>query len=138
MKYPDFSMRDSFKRLANVVVVPKKKGKWRVCIDFTNLKEVCPKDSFPLPHIDQTVDATSRHKMLSFMEVFSGYNQIPIYPPDSEKTTFITPFRTFCYNVMPFDLTNAGASYQRLMTKIFYLMLGKTTKVYIDDILVKS
>ena len=72
------------------------------------------------------------------MEVFSGYNQIPIYPPDSEKTTFITPFRTFCYNVMPFDLTNAGASYQRLMTKIFYLMLGKTTKVYIDDILVKS
>ena len=72
------------------------------------------------------------------MDAFLGYNQIPMYPSDSEKTTFITLFGTFYYNVMPFGLKNAGATYQWLMKKIFYPMLGKTIEVYIDDILVKS
>ena len=97
--------------LANVVVVLKNEGKWRVCIDFTNLNEACPKDSFPLPCINLIVDATLRHKMLLFMDVFSGYNQIPMYPLNSQKTAFITSFWTFYYNVMPFSLKNAKTTY---------------------------
>ena len=62
------------KRLANVVMVKKSNGKWRMCVDFTNLNHACPKDSFPLPKIDQLVDSTARHKLLTFMDAFSGYN----------------------------------------------------------------
>ena len=62
--------------LANVVIVKKTNTKWRMCIDFTNLNSACPKDSFPLPRIDQLVDSTIRHKLLTFMDVFLGYNQI--------------------------------------------------------------
>ena len=101
--YPDW--------LANVVVVRKKNDKWRVCIDFTDLNKACPKDSFPLPHIDMLVDATAGHELLSFMDAFSGYNQILMHPDDQEKTAFITERGIFCYKVMPFGLKNAGATY---------------------------
>ena len=130
VKYPEW--------LANVVVVPKKGGKWRVCVDYTDLNDACPNDSFPLPRIDQIVDASAGQGMLSFLDAFSGYHQIPMFPPDAEKTAFITPHGLFCYNVMPFGLKNAGATYQRLVTKIFRPLLGKTMEVYIDDMLVKS
>ena len=76
--------------------------------------------------------------MLSFLDAFSGYHQIPMYPPDAEKTSFITPHGLFCYNVMPFGLKNVGATYQRLVTKMFQPLLGKTMEVYIDDMLIKS
>nr|CAN61935.1 hypothetical protein VITISV_001429 [Vitis vinifera] len=105
--------------LANVVVVPKKEGKWRVCVDYTNLNNACPKDSFPLPRIDQIVDSTAGQGVLSFLDTFSGYHQIPMSPVDEEKTAFITPHGLYCYKVMPFGLKNADATYQRLMTKIF-------------------
>ena len=88
VKYP--------KWLANVVVVPKKGGKWRVCVDYTDLNDACPKDNFPLPHIDQIVDALAGHGMLSFLDEFSGYHQIPMHPLDAEKTSFITPHKLFC------------------------------------------
>ena len=78
IKYPEW--------LANVVVVPKKGGKWRVYVDYTNLNDSCPKDSFPLPHIDQIVYASAGHGMLSFLDAFSGYHHIPMYPPDEKKT----------------------------------------------------
>ena len=68
--------------LANVVVVRKKNGKWRVCIDFTDLNKACPNDSFPLPHIDTMVDATAGHELLSFMDAYSCYNQILMHPAD--------------------------------------------------------
>ncbi|RVW32255.1 Transposon Ty3-I Gag-Pol polyprotein [Vitis vinifera] len=128
--YPDW--------LANVVVVPKKEGKWRVCVDYTNLNNACPKDSFPLPRIDQIVDSTAGQGMLSFLDAFSGYHQIPMSPADEEKTAFITPHGLYCYKVMSFGLKNAGATYQRLMTKIFKPLIGHTVEVYIDDIVVKS
>ena len=83
VKYPEW--------LANVVVVPKKGNKWRVCVDYTDLNDACPKDSFPLPRIDQIVNASAGHGMLSFLDAFSGYHQIPIHPSDEEKTSFITP-----------------------------------------------
>ena len=83
-----------------------------MCVDYTDLNDACPKDSFPLPRIDQFVDASAGHDMLLFLDAFSGYHQIPMYPPDAEKTSFITPHRLFCYNVMPFGLKNAEATYQ--------------------------
>ena len=109
--YPDW--------LANVVMVKKPNGKWRMCIDFTDLNRACPKDSYPLPQIDTLVDSTARHELLSFMDAFSGYNQIRIKEEDQEKTSFITSQGIFCYKVMSFGLKNAGATYQRLMNKMF-------------------
>ncbi|KAL6327271.1 hypothetical protein AAG906_017828 [Vitis piasezkii] len=114
--------------LANVVVVPKKEGKWRVCVDYTNLNNACPKYSFPLPRIDQIVDSTARQGMLSFLDAFSGYHQIPMVPNNEEKTAFITPHGLYCYKVMPFGLKNVGATNQRLMTKIFKPLVGRTVE----------
>jgi hypothetical protein len=97
--------------LANVVLVKKFNGKWRMCVDFTDLNKACPKDSFPLPHIDALVDSTSGYGLLSFMDAFSGYNQILMHLKDQEKTAFITDRGLYCYKVMPFSLKNAGATY---------------------------
>ena len=104
--------------LANVVLVKKENGKWRLCIDFTDINKACPKDSFPLPRIDLIVDATVDHE-LSFMDAFSGYNQISMDPDDQEKTSFIITQGTYYYRVMPFWLKNAGAIYQRLVNQMF-------------------
>ncbi|GFS40490.1 hypothetical protein Acr_00g0068850 [Actinidia rufa] len=124
--------------LSNTVVVKKKTGKWRVCVDFTNLNRACPKDCFPLPKIDQLVDSTSRHARMSFLDAYRGYHQIALHGPDQEKTAFMTPRGVFCYKVMPFGLKNAGATYQRMVTKMFNHVLGKTMDAYIDDMVVKS
>ena len=124
--------------LANVVVVLKNGNKWRVCVDYTDLNDACPKDSFPLPRIDQIVDTSVGHGMLSFLYAFSGYHQIPMHSLDVEKTSFITPHGLYCYNVMPFGLKNVGATYQRLVTKMFCPLLRSIMEVYIDDMLVKS
>ena len=107
-------------------------------MDYIDINEACPKDSFPLLRIDQIVDASARHGMLSFLNAFSGYHQIPMHPPDTEKITFITPHILFYYNVMSFGLKNVRAAYQMLVTKMFRPLLGKTMEVNIDDMLVKS
>ena len=83
------------------------------------------------------MDATIGHGILSFLDVFSGYHQIPMHPPDVEKTSFITPHRLYYYNVMPFGLKNAGANYQRMVTKIFRPLIGKSMESYINDMLIK-
>ena len=101
--------------LANVVMVKKANGEWRMCVDFTDLNNTCLKDSFPLPRIDQLVDSTAGHKLLTFMDAFSRYNQIQMAEEDQEKTAFITSQGLYCYRVMPFGLKNAGATYQRLV-----------------------
>ncbi|XP_072076615.1 uncharacterized protein [Arachis hypogaea] len=124
--------------LANVVLVKKSNRKWRMCVDYTDLKKACPKDAFPLPNIDGLVDAASGHRYLSFMDAYSGYNQIPMHRPDEEKMAFITPDGTYCYTVMPFGLKNAGATYQRLVNKIFQDLSGTKLEVYIDDMLAKT
>ena len=80
--YPDW--------LANVVMVKKANGKWRMCVDFTYLNRACPKDSYPLPRIDTLVDSTARHELLSFMDAISGYNQIKMNEDDQERTSFVT------------------------------------------------
>ena len=101
-------------------------------MDYTDLNEACLKDNFPLPRIDQIVNASARHRMLSFLDAFSGYHYIPMHPPDAEKNTFITPHELYCYNVIPFSLKNARVTYQRLVTKIFQPLIGRTMEVYID------
>jgi hypothetical protein len=124
--------------LSNTVVVKKKNRKWRVCMDFNSLNQACPKDPFPLPKIDQLVDATAGHDRMSFLDAFQGYHQIALSPEDREKTAFITPLGIYCYKVMPFGLKNTGATYQRMVTRMFKDQIGKTMEIYIDDMVVKS
>ena len=97
--------------LADVVMVKKANGKWRMCVDFTDLNKACHKDSYPLPRIDNLVDSTVRHELLSFMDAFLGYDQIRMEETDQEKTSFVTSQGLFCYKVMSFGLKNAGATY---------------------------
>ncbi|XP_048613404.1 uncharacterized protein LOC125587236 [Brassica napus] len=130
VRYPEW--------LENPVVVKEKNGKWRVCVEFTDLNKACPKDSYPLPNIDRLVESTAGNEILTFMDAFSGYNQIMMHPDDREKMAFITDRGTYCYKVMPFGLKNAGATQQRLVNKMFADKLGVTMEVYIDDMLVKS
>ena len=124
--------------LVNVVLVKKANGKWRICIDFMDLNKACPKDSFPLPRINQLVDSTTEHKLVTFMDVFSRYNQIKMAKENQEKTAFITSQGLYCYNVMLFGLKNAGASYQRLVNKMFSNQIRRNMEVYVDDMLIKS
>ena len=124
--------------LANVVLVPKKNGKVRVCVDFRELNKANLKDDFPLPYIDMLVDSIVGHSMLSFMDGFSRYNQIMMALEDMEKTSFIIEWGTYCYRVMPFGLKNAGATYQRAATTMFHDMMHRDVEVYVDDMIVKS
>ena len=107
-------------------------------VDFTDLNRACPKDSFPLPLIDRLVDTSAGHCILSFMDAFSGYNQIIMDPSDQEKTAFITEEGLYCYKVIPFGLKNAGATYQRLVNKVFADKISRSMEVYVNDMLVKS
>ena len=124
--------------MANVVPVPKKDGKVRVCVDFRDLNKASLKDDFPLPHIDLLVDSTTDHSIMSFMDGFSGYNQILMALEGMEKKTFITEWGTYCYKVMPFGLKNARATYQRATTTLFHDMMHRVVEVYVDDMIVKS
>ena len=87
------------KWLANTVVVKKKNGKWRVCVDFTNLNRACLKDPFSMPKIDQLVDAICGHSRMSFLDAFQGYHKIALAVEDQEKTTFITPDANYHYTM---------------------------------------
>jgi hypothetical protein len=120
------------------MLVKKSHGKWRMCVDFIDLNKACLKDSFPLPQINMLVDSTTRCGLLSFMDAFSGYNQIRMHPVDQEKTAFITDQGLHYYKFMPFRLKNARATFQRLMNKMFHEQIGRNMEVYVDDILVKS
>ncbi|WCJ43918.1 Transposon Tf2-6 polyprotein [Euphorbia peplus] len=124
--------------VANVVPVGKKDGKVRVCVDYRDLNRACPKDNFPLPHIDVLVSSAASAVMYSLMDGFSGYNQILMKITDKVKTSFITEWGTYCYKVMPFGLKNAGATYQRAATTLLHDMIHKEVEVYVDDMLVKS
>uniref|UniRef100_A0A2N9JB12 RNA-directed DNA polymerase n=1 Tax=Fagus sylvatica TaxID=28930 RepID=A0A2N9JB12_FAGSY len=124
--------------LSNIVPVKKKNGQIRCCVDFRNLNKACPKDEFPLPNMDLLIDSAAGSAMFSFMDGFSGYNQIRMSPRDAEKTAFRTPIGNFYYTVMPFGLKNAGATYQRTMTAMFHDMIHQEIEDYVDDIIVKS
>ena len=125
--------------VANPVLVLKKNTKiLRMCVDFTSLNKHCPKDHFPLPQIDQIVDSTSGCRRLSFLDAYSGYQQIRMKVEDEELTAFITPFGVYCYTVMPFGLKNAGATYQRMMQNCLEAQIGRNIQVYVDDIVIMT
>ena len=120
------------------MVVKKKSGRWRVCVDFMDLNKACPKDPFPIPRIDQLVDATFGHPRMSFLDAFQGYHQIPLTLSNQEKTSFLSPMGNFHYRVMPFKLKNVGSTYQRMVMRMFESRLGRNIEAYIDDMVVKS
>jgi hypothetical protein len=123
----------------NLVIVPKKNTDiQRVHVDYTSLNKHCPKDPFPLPHIDQIIDSTARCTRLSYLDAYSGYDQIKLKKEDEEKTAFITPYGVFCYQVMPFGLKNARATYQRMMQNCLGSQIGCNIQVYIDDMVITT
>jgi hypothetical protein len=109
-----------------------------LCVDYTSLNKLCPKDPFPLPRIDQVMDLTAECKIFSFLDAYSGYHQIPLTKADQPTTTFITPFRCFCYIKMSFELKNVGATYQRCMQAGFEGQIGHHLEVNVDDIIIKT
>ena len=100
-------------------MLKKLSGKWKMCIDYTNLNRACPKDAYPLLKIDRLVDGIPGYRMLSFLDAYLGYNQIKMDLADDNKITFITESTNYCYKVMPFGLKNVKVTYQRLMDKVF-------------------
>jgi hypothetical protein len=124
--------------LANPMLVKKKGGKWRMCVDYTSLNKACPKVPYPLPRIDEIVDSTAGCETLSFLDAYSGYHQIKMKESDQLATSFITPFGMYCYTTMPFGLRNAGATYQRCMNHVFGEHISQTVEAYVDDIIVKT
>jgi hypothetical protein len=125
------------KWVSNPVPVNKKQGNIRVCMDFRDLKKVCPKDNFPTPFIDQILDECVGSEVFSLMDRFLGYNQIQIKPEDQHKTTFICPWGTFAYQKMPFSLKNVGATFQHAMTFTFH-DLKHIVEAYLDDLVAHS
>ena len=126
------------KWLANAIMVKKANKKWRMCVDFTDLNNTFPKDSFPLPRIDQLLNSTTGHKLLTFMDAFSRYNRIQMAEEDQEKMPFITNQGFCCYRVIPFGLKNVGATYQRLVNQMFNKQIERNVEVYVNNMLIKS
>ncbi|KAA0067385.1 uncharacterized protein E6C27_scaffold40G00310 [Cucumis melo var. makuwa] len=129
VKYPTW--------IANIVLVRKKNGQLRVCVDLHDLNNACPEDDFPLPITEIMVDVTTGHEAMSFMDGSSRYNQIRMNLSNEEMTTFRTPKEIYCYKVMPFGLNNVGATYQRAMQKMFDDMLPKYVECYADDLMLR-
>jgi hypothetical protein len=124
--------------LANVVMVQKKSGKWRMCIDFTSLNKACPKDNFPLPRIDKIVDSAAGCEVMSLLNCFSGYHQIYMKEEDKASTSFITPFGTYCFIRIPEGLKNAGSTFSRLTKTVLEGQVGRNIFTYVDDIVVAN
>ncbi|GKV18335.1 hypothetical protein SLEP1_g28734 [Rubroshorea leprosula] len=124
--------------VSNPVLVKKPNGKWRMCIDFTNLNEVCPKDPHPLPNVEKLVERAAGHERMSFLDASSGYHQVQLLLDDQEKIAFYAGDAIYCYVMMPFGLKNARATYQKLVQIIFKLQIGRNIEVYVDDMIVTS
>jgi len=119
-------------------VVYKANGKWRLCIDFTDLNKAYLKDPFPLPRLDQIVDSTLGCDLLSFLDAYSGYHQIFMSKEDEEKTSFITPCGTYCFIHMPFGLKSVGSTFARAVQIGFEPQLHRNIEAYMDDIVVRT
>ena len=121
------------KWVSPLVVVPKKNGKWRICVDYRELNKATLKDYFPLTFIDQVLDMLVGKKYFSFLDGFSGYNQIQIEPEDQDKTTSTCPWGTYAYRVLPFRLCNAPTTFQRDVLGIFLDLIHNCVEVVMDD-----
>jgi hypothetical protein len=109
-----------------------------MCIDFTDLNKCCPKDDFPLVRFDKIVDSVTGCEMMALLDCFSGYHQIWLHKEDEEKTSFSTPFGTFCYLRMPEGLCNAGPTFCRMMKAALNDQVSRNILSYIDDIVIAS
>jgi hypothetical protein len=124
--------------IANLVLLRKKNGEIKLCVDFKNLNMCSRKDNYPLPKMEHILQKVSGSSVMSFIDGFSGYNQITGHPNDREKTAFTTPLGTFMYEKIPFRLMNAGASFQRAMDIAFVGEKDKFVLIYLDDIIIFS
>jgi hypothetical protein len=124
--------------LAKVVMAKKKNDKWRMCTDFTNLNKCCTKDDFPQTRIDKVVDSAAGCEIMALLDCFLGYHQIWLQEEDQEKTSFITPFGTYCYHRMPEGLKNAGPTFCRMTKVILKEQMEMNVFAYVDDIVVAS
>jgi hypothetical protein len=109
-----------------------------MCIDFTDFNKACKKDDFPLERVDKIVHDATNSEMLSLLDMFSRYHQIRVRKEDKDKTSFITPFRTFCFVRMPEGLKNAGCTFSRMIAIVLHPQLRRNILAYVDDIVVKS
>eukprot|EP00253_Pinus_taeda_P009612 PITA_09612 len=126
------------KWIANLVVVRKKNGEIRLCVDFRDLNKCSRKENYPLPKMEHLLQKVLGARVMSFLDGFSRYNQIVVHPEDQENTTFTTPWATFMYSKMPFGLINAGATFHRAMDIAFVGEKDKFVLIYLDDITVFS
>ena len=121
---------------SRTVIAPKKDGTLRMCVDYRDLNAQTEKDTFPLPRIDQVWPTLSKAKYFAFLDLLMGYHQVEVDPKDRAKTAFITHRGVYIYNVMPFGLCNAPATFQRLMEKVLGKLIGHGVLVYLDDVLI--
>jgi hypothetical protein len=126
------------KWVANLVLVEKKSGQIRLCVDFQNLNRVSLKDNYPLPKMDYILQKVVGSQKISMLDGFSGYNQIMVHLDDQEKTTFTTPWGSFMYVKIPFGIMNAGENFQRAMDIAFSDEKDKFIVIYLDDITIFS
>jgi len=123
---------------APVVIVKKKNGKFRLCVDYRRLNSITKRDQYPLPRIDELLDSFKNARYFLIIDLVSGFWQVEMQQEDRQKTAFITKQGLFEFNIMPFGLTNAPATFQRLMNTIFREYIDKFIVVYIDDITIYS
>lgn len=121
-----------------IVIVPKKNGAKRLCVDYRKLNTVTKKDAYPLPRIDDLLETLGQASWFSNLDLASGYWQVRVQESDREKTAFVTKFGTYEFKVMPFGLCNAPATFQRLMNTVLHECIGRFVAVYLDDIIVYS
>ena len=133
------TIRESTSAFASpVVLVKKKDGSTRFCIDYRKLNDITIQRPFPIPHMEEALESVSGAKIFSALDLESGYHQIEIWEPDKEKTAFITRDGLYEWNRMPFGLINAPYTFQRIMNHVFKELLWKNVVVYMDDILIFS
>ncbi|GAA0141285.1 hypothetical protein LIER_02462 [Lithospermum erythrorhizon] len=109
-----------------------------MCANFTNWNNACLKDYYPLPCLGRLVDGSAGHEVFDFLDASRGYHQILLHDDEQEKTAFITEYGLYCWRVMPFGLKNAGATYQRMVNRVFKEEIGSNMEIYVDDMIVKS
>nr|GEY45538.1 reverse transcriptase domain-containing protein [Tanacetum cinerariifolium] len=124
--------------VAYIVMVKRTDEAWRMWVDFTNINKACPKDYYSLPKIDWKVDSIFDFKLKCFLDAYKGYYKRKLVKEDEHKTTFHASKGVYCYKKMPFELKNTGATYKRVVDKVFERYIVRKMEAYVDDMVIKS